>query len=437
MRWSIFVVLAACSSSNNNSAVDGAVDSQPGNDTPGHPIDAAIDAPLLGNACPTQVTEVKRLTSALSAYPYDNEAILVGDMDHDGMQDIAVVEGQSDSTNQDLKLRVRLFLRSGATDFAAPVQSDMIFPYYGPEQILLGDFNGDHLQDILLSYTDSQSSSRTSYVYIATQQADHTFTLSSGIDVSACRSSSDERLFALGIFDIDADGDDDVLATVSFDGLGAAPAALTLMHGSSSGLGFASCANANYPADMVTAERFRTLDFDNDGKTDLLGLYYDHITLFHATGPSAFTEAATTATYDEYAHLGTAASSLVATSSSSSTMNSTAKRYAIDASGVAAGQTLATLNEDGGGFDILRGYAVGDFNGDGRTDVIEVGNHNYSDNYPDTVSFGMACDRNATWETSSGMFPNGIYSLHAIDFGGHTDAIVHEGSDYDLVIYQF
>jgi hypothetical protein len=444
----LLVLAGACSSSNGGSQADappgGGSDAR-SNDGP--PADGSIDAPLLGNACPTSVAEVKRITSALSAYPYNNEAILVGDLDHDGAQDIAVVDGQSDSANQRMLLRVRTFLSTGS-DFGSAIQSDLIFPYYGPEQIVLGDFNGDHLLDILLTYTDSQSSSRTSYVYVATQQANHTFVLGSGINVSACRSSSDERLFALGILDVNADGYDDVLATVSYDGLGAAPAGLSQMSGGASGLGGASCkrsatlSNAGFPLDMVTAERFRQADFDGDGKLDLLGLYYDHVTLFHATGASTFAEAATTATYDEYAHLaidhvtGRTDNGLIATTSSSSTMTSTAKRYAVDASGVAAGATLATLQEDGGGYDIVRGYAVGDFNGDGYTDVIEVGNHGYSNNYPDPVSFGMTCDRSATWQTSTGMFPNGIYALRAIDFGGHTDVLVHEGSDYDLVIYQ-
>jgi hypothetical protein len=186
-----------------------------------------------------------------------------------------------------------------------------------------------------------------------------------------------------------------VLATVSYDGLGAAPAGLSLLRVSSSGLGGATCARsattnaAGYPLDMVTAERFVPADFDGDGLTDVVGLYYNHLTLFHATGPAQFAEATATASYNEYAHLridqvtGHTARGLIATTSMDTTMTSTAERYAIDASGVAAGVTIATLNEDGGGFDILRGYAVGDFNDDGFTDVIEVGNHDFSNNTTD------------------------------------------------------
>jgi hypothetical protein len=449
-RVILLVAVLGCSSSHGSMPTDapgGGRDGQ-GGDAPG--ADAAIDAPLMGNACATQMTEVARITNALSAYPYNEEQILVGDFDHNGSQDIAVVEGESDSTNMQLLLRVRLFLRT-ATGFASPVTSNMIFPYYGPEQIIAGDFNGDHRLDILLSYTDSGSSSRVSYVYPALQQSDHTFLLGSGIDVSACSFSSDERLFGLAVNDVNSDGYDDVLATVSYNGLGAPPAGLSLLRGTASGLGLATCArsassvNAGYPLDLVTAERFAVGDFDGDGMRDLAGLYPDHIALFHHDAASMFSEASGTTSYDEYAHIavdhvaGRAADrGLVATTSMDTTMNSTVKLYAMTSTGVAAGLPIATLNEDGGGFDILRGYAVGDFNGDGLTDVIEVGNHNYSNDSTSPVSFGMACDRGSQWQTSAGTFPGGIYYLRGIDFdAGHTDVVVNQGNSYDLVVYSF
>ncbi|HEY1553212.1 MAG TPA: VCBS repeat-containing protein [Kofleriaceae bacterium] len=445
MRWLVLVVAFGCSSSHpGTTSPDGSVGSD-GSTMPGS--DGGVDAAVLGNACPTQVTEVARITGALSDYPYDLVQLLVGDVDHDGKDDLVAVEGQSDSANQRYLLRIRAFVRT-ATGFAAPVQSDLIFPYYGPEQIVLGDFNGDHRPDILLSYTDSGDESRTSYVYVALQQPDHTFVLGSGIDVSACSFSDDERLFALAVIDANRDGYDDVLATVSYDGLGAAPAGLSYLAGSASGLGYATCArsasapNAGYPLDMVTAERFATGDFDGDGKRDVVGLYSDHATSFLSTAASQLTEGAATASLDEYAFVATdhvAARTdrgLVALSTTET--GSTAKRYAIASNGVANGASIASLTEDDGGWGILRGFAVGDFNGDGYTDLIEVGYHDYSDNYPDPISFGMACDRSADWQASTGMFPNGIYNLRAIDYAGAgtSDVVVREGSDYDLVIYQ-
>ena len=87
-----------------------------------------------------------------------------------------------------------------------------------------------------------------------------------------------------------------------------------------------------------------------------------------------------------------------------------------------------------GNYDAIRGFAVADFNGDGLTDVIAVGNHDYSDNYPDPVSFGIACDRSARWDVAGGGFPHGIYKLAAIDLGGRTDVVVQ--ADYDLVVYR-
>jgi hypothetical protein len=284
-------------------------------------------------------------------------------------------------------------------------------------------------------------------VYVALQQPDHTFVLGSGIDVSACSFSDDERLFALAVIDANQDGYDDVLATVSYDGLGAAPAGLSLLSGSASGLGSATCArsatvtNAGYPLDMVTAENFATGDFTGDGKRDVVGLYTDHATSFLATAASQFVEGSASATFDEFAFVATdhvpARTDRGVIALSTTSTGSTATRYDIATTGV-AGASIASLTEDDGGWGILRGFAVADFNGDGFTDLIEVGYHDYSDNDPDPISFGMACDRSAEWQTSTGMFPDGIYNLRAIDYAGSgtSDVVVREGSDYDLVVYQ-
>ncbi|HUJ62271.1 MAG TPA: VCBS repeat-containing protein [Kofleriaceae bacterium] len=439
MRWLVLVVALGCSSPHPASTPpDGSPDGKTMHADGGG--DAPADAPILGNACPTHVSEVARITGALSNYPYLLVQLLVADVDHDGHDDIVAIEGQSDETDQEFLLRIRVFLRT-STGFAAPVQSDLVFPFYGPELIQLGDFNGDHLPDILISYTDSGESSRTSYVYVATQQAGHTFVLGPEIDVSACSFSDDERLFALAVVDANQDGYDDVLATVSYGGLGAPPAGVSILAGSASGLGLATCASS-YPADMGTAQRFATGDFDGNGERDVAGVYEDHASSFLATGASQFTEGSASASFDGFAFVATdhlanrTDRGLIALSTTAT--GSTANRYAIGTNGVATGQSIASLNENDAGDGVVRGFAVGDFNGDGLTDVIEVGNHDYNDNYPDPISFGMACDRGGEWQMSTGMLPDGIYNLRAIDYAGSgtSDVVVREGSDYDLVIYQ-
>jgi len=439
MKAVVCVLLIACggSASNNPDAgtsTDGAVSS----DASKAPMDAP--APVLGTMCPSKLTEVARIANAWDTSTYSVHDVLVGKIDNNATSDIVLVEDMYDSANAQTKLRFRVFLSDG-TSFAAPVTSNAVFPQYGPEQVMLGDFNGDHLADILISYTDSEESSRVSYVYVATQQADHTFVMGPARDVSACKSSSDERYFALGVLDVDRDGKDDLLTTVSYDGLGAAPAGLSLLKGTASGLGAATCAasattSTGFPSQMITAERFRVGDFDGDGKPDVIAMDTHQMTLFRSTAASTFAAAPNVVAYDDGIHYATdnVLGGVIGLDVRST--GATAKRYAATASGITA-SAIGTFASEGaplGNYDAIRGFAVADFNGDGLTDVIAVGNHDYSDNYPDPVSFGIACDRSARWDVIGGGFPNGIYKLAAIDLGGRTDVVVQ--SNYDLVVYR-
>jgi hypothetical protein len=439
------VLLTACSSSHPASKPD----ATPIGGDAALPADSASDAPLAGSACPTQVTEVKRLVNALSQYPFDLAKVVVADFDHDGHDDIAVIEDEVLSSNT-MTVRVTLFLQT-AGGFATPIQSEMPFPYHDFDRIMIGDFNGDHLIDLLITDTEQQETpfQRWSYIYAATQQADHTFTMGSYIDSSACQSSDDERLFAVGVLDIDGDGADDVLETVSYDGLGAYPAGLSLLRGGASGLGHATCVrsatttNAGYPLDLVTAQSFWTADFNGDGKLDLLKEDYDHpelLSVFYAAGASQFTEAGSPVSYDEYARLGFdraaggGISGLIAMSTTE-TMG-TVNRYPINASGLAAGVSVATLNQGDGGSLYIPGFAVADFNRDGLTDVVVIGQPTNSDASA-PVSFGMACDRTAQWQTSTGSFPNHVWLLSPIELAGQTDVVVQDlATTWDLVVYQ-
>ena len=402
------------------------------------PPDAAL--PVLGNACPDRLAEVKRITMAADAYPYVVNNVLVGRFDNNTTDDVVLLEDEYDSVNQRTLLRFKTFLGDGTT-FAAPIVSNAVFPQYGPEQVLLGDFNGDHLMDILIAYTDSQDTSRVSYVYVATQQADHTFVLGSAIDVSACKSSSDERYFALGVIDVDHDGKDDLLATVSYDGLGAAPAGLSWLHGRASGLGPATCArsatvqNAGFPPQIVTAERFRIGDFDGDGSNDIAALYATQMLLYRSTGPSTFVTAAQPAMFNSADRIAIDPVNHGLIGLDVGTTTSTATRFKTDTAGFTKSTigTFATEGAPNGNYDVIRGFAVGDFNGDGLTDVLEVGNHDYSSSTPGFVSFGMACDRNAQYDWVGGGFTDSVYAVQPIGFGGKTDLVVEDG--YDLVLY--
>ena len=117
------------------------------------------------------------------------------------------------------------------------------------------------------------------------------------------------------------------------------------------------------------------------------------------------------------------------------TTTSTATRFKTDTTGFSKSTigTFATEGAPDGNYDVIRGFAVGDFNGDGLTDVLEVGNHNYSSSTPGFVSFGMACDRSAHWDWVGGGFTDSVYDVQPIGFAGSTDLVVEDG--YDLVLY--
>lgn len=396
--------------------------------------DAAL--PVLGSSCPDQLTEAARITAAADAYPYTISNVLVGKIDNTGHDDVVAVETDYDSVNSRYLLRFKNYLSDGTT-FATPVVSNATWQQYSPESMFLGDFNGDHLQDIAIAYTDSGDESRTSYIYIAMQQANHTFVLGNGIDLSSCKFSSDERYFGLAVIDTDHDGKDDLLATISYDGLGADPAGLSLLKGTTSGLASPLCASnmAGFPAQLATASRLRVGDFDGDGQPDIAGLYDTQLLLYRYTSPSTFTPAAEVAmwTNDDRVVVDPINHGLVELDMQSG--GSTATRFKSDTNGFvkSAIGSFPTESAPLGNYDAIRGFAVGDFNSDGLTDVITVGNHNYGDSNPGYVTYGLACDRNAHYDIVTGGFPDSVFQVQPISYNGKNDIIVEDGSD--LVIY--
>ena len=112
------IALTACGSPSTHNA-----DPDAGSNAPDAPVVTPPDAalPVLGNACPDRLSEVKRITMAADAYPYSVNNVLVGRFDNNTTDDVVLLEDEYDSVNQRTLLRFKTFLGDGTT-FAAPIE---------------------------------------------------------------------------------------------------------------------------------------------------------------------------------------------------------------------------------------------------------------------------------------------------------------------------
>lgn len=456
--WLSFAALASlwigCSTPPSGTAVDAppepTVDADP---TP--TVDAPPADPLSGKDCPTSAVEITRIQGAdifpgtvgPAFYSSVTTELYARDVDGDSDSDLLLFEYAS-SSGSSYTYRVRLFrYDAGTLAFAPAVTSMITLPAYGAELDLLADVNGDGRKDLVIGYTTEVP--RTPYVYVAQQAASGTFTLQSfPIDVSACGSSNDQRLEAIAVLDVDRDGKDDVLTTVSIGGLGSAPEGLSLAKGTSSGLGSSTCVASatvitpGFPARLANADLLRAGDFDGDGAQDLVAVSYvggARMQLLVSRGPSDFRPVPglaappTRLLVDRVA--GRARDALLGVSVLSD--HTDLFRYSTDGqTGIAPAAAIATLPV--GHFpspaSVIYGFAASDFNGDRLTDVIEIGNQ---ERVTGPTPFSITCDRSATWQIGRGMFPQeSTRILRAIDIDndGKSELVARVG--LDVVVFR-
>lgn len=414
---------------------------QMGDDAP-TPDAASVDAPpdavpIAGKACTTSVVEAARITGA-NLTPSLN-GLFARDADNDGKPDILVFEFVS-STTTDYTYRIRLF-RQSATGFLAPTSSDIVIPRFGPTRVTVGDFNGDQRLDLAYVYS-TETPQRSPFVYLALQQANNTFVAGARIDVSACKSGTDERLFGLAVMDFDRDGKDDLLTTVSYGGLGAAPEGLTLLKGTATGLGSGTCiasATVSTPGipNVHQAEQLFVGDYDGDGDKDLVANVFDKGRLFYSTAASTFVatpgDAAIPFTGQTHSNVLKTRMQQDLIHADVRTAGTEVRRYTLDPTAGIKMSVVAMLPEkDESGSLIFRGIVAGDLNGDGLSDTLVVGRQQNA-----TVNtFAMTCDRTAKWDVATGTFPGTVNSLRAIDIDGdgRTEVLAIAGAD--AVIYR-
>lgn len=445
--FGLVALLVACASpTQSRSDVDaGGID---GNDS-AEPADASVDA-IQGNACPTSAREVARIPGAdifpttLGPAYYDSatQSFYTTDADGDGDRDLLVFEYVTSSSST-YTYRTRLFRWTGSA-FAAAVTSTLSIPAYGVELDLLADIDGDHRKDLVLGYTTEYP--RTPYVYIARQGSDGSLSLETWrIDISACGYSSDQRLKAIAIYDLDRDGIDDVLTTVSFGGLGALPAGLAVARGTTTGLDSATCiasssvSTPGIPPQLASAESLRVGDFDGDGAKDLVASGYPNNTstmqLFRSTGPSQLEAAPMTTTLPSgrlfVDHVsGRARDALLEVHVHDD--DTEIFRYDTVGQGIAAKVKVATLPAGSSRYHVLYGFAIGDFNGDALTDIAAIGNREYETG-PTPLSLG--CDRRSEWQVTQATLPEDTRILRAIDFDGDAGSEVIARVGADVVVF--
>jgi len=302
---------------------------------------------FLGNANGT-FTVAPTLT--LPYYAYDFRPIAVADFNGDGVQDIAALDGDSNT--------VTILLGNGDGTFTPTTTSPAVGS--NPNKLAVGDFNGDGIPD--LAVTTSSSSS----LNILLGNGDGTFAATSNSPVVG------DNPYSIVAGDFNGDGNLDLAVTDTFDDT------VSVLLGNGDG----TFASATTFACGINNSPLAVADFNSDGKLDLaVGISgnsdtSDSVAIFVGNGDGTFTSPtplpAATSNSISSIHVGDfnadGIPDVVVTDS-----RGTFTVFLGNTSGsfTATTQTL--------GADATSGLssAVGDLNGDGRTDLV-FGEYGYS-----------------------------------------------------------
>lgn len=122
--------------------------------------------------------------------PFTNAYYSISDVDSDGLNDLNVYDGCAD--------RIMTYLQSQSGGMTGPIIDDAPGLTFGDNWSAEGDLNGDGLLDFAYTYAGDG--------VVLLRNSDHTFTTERVFDYGNSNSGH-----AVGIFDIDADGFDDIL----------------------------------------------------------------------------------------------------------------------------------------------------------------------------------------------------------------------------------
>ncbi|WP_165221066.1 FG-GAP-like repeat-containing protein [Aquisphaera insulae] len=215
-----------------------------------------------------------------SSGPRDNSRLRVGDLNNDGRPDVVLLPGRGGAT-----IGVLLGRGDGRFDLA-PTTSPAVSSgeTTGLFEGEFADVNGDGYLDLVASLSHSEGYDVVPYAY-AVLFGDGTGTLryNANTVVRASFPTGGWSFGPVNLGDYDGDGKADIL--------GITGAGLTLFHGQGNGK-FAASVTSSFGGD---AERFLPADLDGDGKLDLVGysatyLSNRSISVLKGDGTGRFTE---------------------------------------------------------------------------------------------------------------------------------------------------
>jgi hypothetical protein len=183
-------------------------------------------------------------------------SVTVGDFNGDGKPDLAVTDS-ADPTGVAPNY-VWILLGNGDGTFQSPVAYQLTV---APNDVVVGDFNGDGIEDLAIAGNSFTSGTSTTDVNVLLGIGNGTFQAPAAYSTGTVQTSA----LALTVGDFNLDGNPDLAITNSGDGVGDTFNTVTILTGSANGT-FAMGATltvGDFPDDIATS------DFNGDGYPDL------------------------------------------------------------------------------------------------------------------------------------------------------------------------
>ena len=301
----------------------------------------------IANPPTTSVGLVSAVQIPLGGADDDETAPLIGDFNGDGKKDVAKL------IYNGAVYQVSTVLSNGDGTFQAAQLTNT--PGSSDDPIFVGDVNGDGKDDILQVHPSTTPAT----VDVLLSAGDGTFTLGTNVQVSA---------FSLqgGIaIDVNGDGKVDVLTVDS-----QTPAVISVVLGNGDGTFQAATPLATLttaaPANIMFA------DFNGDGVLDFAGTIGNQLQVYLASGGGFLSPVALVTSDAVYNTYNSVASDLTGDGKpeiiSTNGSNNTVTVYVNNGDG--SFQTGVYYDNAGSSYSYAYGIATGDFNGDGKADVV-------------------------------------------------------------------